>query len=292
MERDLSSVKVSVIVPVYNAEKYVSKCFDSLVNQSLKDIEIIVIDDGSTDKTQEIVKDYANKDGRIKIITQTNQKQGAARNRGLEIAQGEYVTFVDADDWIDGDYLEKMYKAVKKYNVNSAISSMRREKKNRSRWHIKFNEEKLCYGLNEILEAINLHLEAGGRLYKFSEIKDLRFAENSYWEDGFYTIQALYKEKSLIIVPDVVYHYFSNPGSTIKKKQTIKSIKDLITARMNIINFAEEKGIKLLNKVIYKERRGLFTIKHFKHRKDYYFGGIKIFSREKVFNEEDLKLCE
>ena len=111
MEND--SILVSVIIPAYNVEKYIAKCLDSLINQSLKDIEIIIIDDGSTDKTPFIIKDYANQDKRIKVIAQTNQKQGAARNRGLEAASGEYIGFVDADDWVDLNYFEKLYETAK-----------------------------------------------------------------------------------------------------------------------------------------------------------------------------------
>ena len=108
--------KVSVIVPAFNVEKYISKCLLSLLNQTLKDIEIVVINDGSTDKTLEIVEKFEELDKRIRIINQENQKQGAARNRGMEIATGEYIGFVDSDDWVDLDYFEKLYLAAKKYN--------------------------------------------------------------------------------------------------------------------------------------------------------------------------------
>ena len=100
--------KVSIIIPVYNDEIYVKRCLDSLVNLTLKDIEIIVVDDGSTDNTPAILKEYSKKDARIKIITQENSKQGAARNNGIKNSTGEYISFVDSDDWVDEDYFEKI----------------------------------------------------------------------------------------------------------------------------------------------------------------------------------------
>lgn len=101
--------KVSVIVAVYNAEKYISKCMDSIVGQTLKDIEIICVDDGSTDETPKILKEYSRIDERICVITQKNQGAGAARNAGLRKAKGEYLSFLDADDFFEPDMLENAY---------------------------------------------------------------------------------------------------------------------------------------------------------------------------------------
>ena len=93
--------KVSVIIPVYNVEKYLRECLDSVVNQTLKDIQIILIDDGSTDSSLGICKEYAQKDNRIKIIEQKNQGAGAARNRGMSEAKGDYLYFLDSDDFLE-----------------------------------------------------------------------------------------------------------------------------------------------------------------------------------------------
>lgn len=125
--------KVSIIVPAYNTEKYISKCLESLVNQTLKEIEIILIDDGSKDNTLNIAKSFMEKDSRIKIISQTNQKQGAARNQGMRVAKGEYIGFVDSDDWVDLDYFEKLYNSAKKYDTDIACAGYKRVKKCKSR---------------------------------------------------------------------------------------------------------------------------------------------------------------
>ena len=116
-------IGVSIIVPVYNTEEYLQKCLDSLTNQTLKNIEIICVNDGSTDNSLKILQDNAIKDDRIKIINQENKKQGAARNAGMQIATGEYIGFVDSDDWVDFDFYEKLYSAAKKHNFDIALGT-------------------------------------------------------------------------------------------------------------------------------------------------------------------------
>ena len=106
--------KISVIVPVYNAEQYLRECLESLVNQTLEDLEIICVNDGSTDSSPKILEEYASKDSRIKIFHQENQGVSAARNLGISKVQGEYLVFVDSDDWIELNALEILYKTIDK----------------------------------------------------------------------------------------------------------------------------------------------------------------------------------
>ena len=108
---------VSVIIPVYNVEEYLKEALESVVNQSLKDIEIIIINDGSTDKSLRIIKGYATKDKRIKIINQKNQGQSIARNSGIENAKGKYIYFMDSDDYIALETLEVCYKKCEEYEL-------------------------------------------------------------------------------------------------------------------------------------------------------------------------------
>lgn len=283
MEKGL--ILVSVIIPAYNTEKYISKCLNSLVSQSLKDIEIIVIDDGSTDKTPDIIKEYANKDNRIRVITQTNQKQGAARNRGLEIAQGEYVTFVDADDWVSEEYLENMYNAILQNKVNMAAASMTRDKTDKIKPHLNLKEKAVYNNAAEIIKAIDNHYETAGKLYKRELIKDLKFQEGVYYEDGGYTIRAIYACASAVTVPEAVYHYVSNPHSTVKQRTGGNLLRDKVTTSLDLINFAEEHNIKIKDWVIYKERHFLWAIKHYKYYKDYYIFWIKILRVNQEFDD-------
>ncbi len=116
--------KVSIIVPVYNVENYLNRCLDSLINQSFDDIEIICINDGSTDRSLEILKDYEKKDNRVKIINKENSGVSNCRNKGIKVSNGEYIVFVDSDDWIDIDTYEIMMDNIIKYNADIAVSNI------------------------------------------------------------------------------------------------------------------------------------------------------------------------
>ena len=112
---------ISVIVPVYNAEKYLKKCLDSLVNQSYKDLEIILVNDGSQDGSEKICKDYEEKDSRIILINKNNGGPSSARNLGIEKANGEYLSFIDSDDYLALDFYEKLEKSITKNNADIAF---------------------------------------------------------------------------------------------------------------------------------------------------------------------------
>lgn len=114
-------VQVSVIIPVYNAEKYLSKCLESVMSQTLQEIEIICVDDGSSDRSLEILKECQEKDGRIKVIAQQNAGAGAARNRGLREASGEYLSFLDADDFFESDMLAEAFETAEKYQADFVV---------------------------------------------------------------------------------------------------------------------------------------------------------------------------
>ncbi|WP_432204677.1 glycosyltransferase family 2 protein [Cetobacterium somerae] len=120
-------IKVSVIVPAYNVEKYIGKCLDSLINQTLKEIEIIVVNDGSTDSTEDIIEIYSRKDSRIKYINQENMGSSQARNRGLKEASGKYVGYVDSDDYVELNYYEDMFCCGEKNKLDIVISNFIKE---------------------------------------------------------------------------------------------------------------------------------------------------------------------
>ena len=120
----MTNPKISVILSAYNEEKFISKAIESVVNQTLKDIEIIIINDGSTDNTLDIINSFAEKDNRIVVIDQQNIGLGASRNKGMKIAQGEYVTFLDADDWFTEDAFEIAYNEAKAKDTDITMYQM------------------------------------------------------------------------------------------------------------------------------------------------------------------------
>ncbi|UJF15261.1 glycosyltransferase [Jeotgalibaca sp. MA1X17-3] len=121
-------IKVSIIVPVYNVEKYLKKSIESLMNQTLKDIEIILVNDGSTDNSLFICKQYEKKDFRIKVIDKNNGGVSSARNIGIELASGQYIGFIDPDDWIEPEMYEKMYSKIEKTKSDVCICNYIKEK--------------------------------------------------------------------------------------------------------------------------------------------------------------------
>ena len=120
----MKEVKLSIIVPVYNTEKYIVNCLDSLVNQNLEEIEIICVNDGSTDRSLEILERYAGEDERIRIITKENDGLGAARNTGIDAAQGKYIGFVDSDDFADPNLFRLLVKAAESADADVAIGNV------------------------------------------------------------------------------------------------------------------------------------------------------------------------
>lgn len=123
---------ITVIIPVYNSEKYIEKCLTSVTNQIYKNLEIIVVDDGSSDNSIDIIKNYAKKDNRIKIFSQENQGLSAARNVGLDLATGEYIVFLDSDDWLELDALSVAYEILTENNAEVVIWSYVREYNSKS----------------------------------------------------------------------------------------------------------------------------------------------------------------
>ena len=114
--------KISIIIPIYNSEQYLASCLDSVINQTIRDIEIICVNDGSTDNSAKIIEEYAHKDNRVKVLHKENGGQTSSRRAGLELATSEYIGFVDSDDWIDSDMYERMLSVAEQYQTDMVSS--------------------------------------------------------------------------------------------------------------------------------------------------------------------------
>jgi glycosyltransferase involved in cell wall biosynthesis len=246
-------VKVSIIVPVYNAEKYLKKCLDSIVNQTLKDIEIICIDDGSTDNSLVIINDYAQRDFRVKVLHQENAKQGAARNRGMKIACGEYIGFIDSDDWIDLDYFEKLYNTAKKYDSDIALATnVRIGGRKRTKKRLQIVEEKYVTELQEKFDITYVCKNPcpTNKIYRRSmlECNSIVWAEGCYCEDKLFVTQAVYFANGVVAVPSINYYYFRNPNSTVNSIQTNKHKLDKNNANLDVLEFLKNKHANVRDK--------------------------------------------
>lgn len=246
---------VSVIVPVYNTEGFLQKCLDSLTNQTLEDIEIICVNDGSTDNSLKILEDNAIRDDRIKIINQKNKKQGAARNAGMKIATGEYIGFVDSDDWVDLDFYEKLYNAATRHNFDIALGTNIRVKKNVNKKRLNITEEKEYKTVQEKFD-INIQWKnpcPTNKIYKRELFisRNIQWPEGVYCEDRIFTLKAVYFANGVVTVPNVNYYYFDNPKSTVnsRKTQHLKKLKiDKNNANREVLNFLKEHKVEIRDK--------------------------------------------
>lgn len=255
---------VSIIVPAYNVEKYIERCLFSLVKQSLKNIEIIVIDDGSEDMTPDIINVFGSMDSRIKVIHQNNQGLSAARNKGIDLSRGEYIAFVDSDDCVDDDFIEKLYIAITQNNSDIAASTIVRKRKYSQKYRVHYKEEKIYSTLKEKLDICRIPVccYVWNKLYKASLVKTHKFAEGVYYEDVLWTPAILKDSDKLVTVPNTNYYYWVNKGSVVKKAQSPQKQKNAYNAKKYIINFYKENGIELSEKAknITKSIKYLFGI--------------------------------
>ena len=246
--------KVSIIIPIYNAQKYLEKCIKSAVNQTLKEIEVICINNGSSDIEQNILKEYSRKKKKKKIINfEINQGYGKAVNEGIKSAQGEYISILESDDFVDSNMMEFLYNKAKENDVDIIKSA-----------YIAFNEysEKLylndldidenkVFKINEYPEFFSKHPSIWTCLYKRSFLisNDICFieAEDTGWVDNHFSVKSLLMAKKIQYVKDAFYHYRvdqQDSSSTLREGLVLP-----YKASLQVHNFLNEKGIE--NKGIY-----------------------------------------
>ncbi len=278
--------KVSIIVPVYNVEKYLSKCLDSIVNQTLKDIEIICINDGSVDNSQSVLEAYAKKDTRIKVINQKNLGLSCARNKGIDIAQGEYIGFVDSDDWIDLEFYEELYNNAINTQSDIAASSILRKRLITQKSRVLYKKSTIASDLQEKMDICKIPkcCYVWNKIYKKELIRDNLFAENKFFEDVLWLPEIIKKSNKIVTVPKIKYYYRANKNSIVKKVQTPEKQLDSYYAKKSVIKFYEDNNLKLDKKYlkITKSIKYLFNFPIIKTKemnsveRDYLFGSILI----------------
>ena len=282
--------KVSIIIPAYNSQKYIFKCLLSLTCQTLKEIEIIVINDGSIDNTPLITTEFIDNDTRIKIISQVNKKQGGARNTGLRVATGEYISFVDSDDWLDLDYIEKLYSTAKKHDADIITTNLCKHKNFFNKYNVKYNKENIA---TTTKDKINLCKDRKDRffyvinkLYKKSFLDKIKieFPENRYFEDVIFSTKTIFYANKIVSCPSTKYHYNENPSSTINSgKNSKKKQLDKKVAYQELHEFAKENSIKLPESLKYSEK---YWIGIFKLYKNSYKTKILLFGIIPIYIEE------
>lgn len=248
--------KISVIIPMYNTSKYLQNCLYSVVNQTYKNLEIILVNDGSTDNSKTIVKKYAEKDPRIKIINQKNQGLSVARNTGIEKSTGTYITFVDSDDEIDLDMIEKMLTTIQANKTDIAVCSFKETYPNGKITHFgqkyitrNYNTEN---ALKAMLKEQGFMVSATMKLFPKEYFKNIEFPIGKLHEDVSTTYKLIMQANSISYLQDELYTYCHHSNSITSKKFDNRKL-DLITLTDEMCNDIDKKYPKLKN--VTKERR-------------------------------------
>ena len=247
-----SNLKVSVIIPVYNTEKYLRECLDSVVNQTLKDIEIICVDDGSTDSSLEILQEYKTKDNRIKVLTQPNSGSGPARNNGIMSATGEYVAFMDADDYYpDNAILSKLYLAAIEHKAvicGGSFSSLltdgtiRTEYDSKMYWgyvfhkngEIQYEDYQFDYGYHRFIYERELLIQ-----------NSILFPPYLRFQDPPFFVKAMITARSFFAISDITYRYRKSTAAGSITSNKLK-VRDSIYGYTDVLNLAKENNLQKL----------------------------------------------
>lgn len=209
-------MKLSIIVPVYNAEKYLSRCLDSIINQTFKDFELLIVNDGSTDNSKDIINEYVNNDIRVKAFHVNNGGVSKARNIGINNASGDYIAFVDSDDYIKPNMYEKLIDVLNKHNVEIVTSNLLingKEIKNNIKPNIVYTKKRVY---EEVLPLFTYDNSIGTYEFKnkiiikeLLEKNNIRFNEGfSYQEDLMFMIEMFFNANSLYYIDEVFYEYY------------------------------------------------------------------------------------
>lgn len=239
---------ISIIIPVYKVEKYLEKCIQSVINQTYENLQIILVDDGSPDNCGKICDEYAKKDHRIEVIHKSNGGLSDARNKGLEIAKGEYIGFVDSDDYIESDMYEVLYNLLKQYNVDVSIcnfytvSQGKIAIKNADNGIKEYNRIEI---LKEILLDNNIQSYAWNKLYKKELFNEIKYPVGKKYEDIGTTFYLLEKCNKVVVTGKPEYYYINRQGSIVNNvtESTITDYIELIMQRYDYI----EENIKELS---------------------------------------------
>ncbi len=234
---------ISVIVPVYNGEVYIEECIDSIIKQSYKDLEIIILNDGSKDSTDSICKEFANRDGRINYIDQPNIGVSKTREKGIKIAKGEYIMFVDADDYLDETCIETLYEAMQRHNADvAACSVVDLEYGKATKKHLYENEVITDRNrlLGDFFKYKRYICTLWGKLYKKSLFERLVFPEMKYGEDSYIVNQVFHKADAVVLSSNVGYFYRIISSSATNTLSDYKKNLDLMKLAQMIYHMCKD----------------------------------------------------
>lgn len=242
---------VSVIVPVYNVEPYIKRCLDSISRQTYRNLEIIVVDDGSKDKSAMICKECADADSRIKLIEKENEGAGYARNTGMNIANGEYIFFVDSDDYIMPNCVERLLAVALAENADIVKCSYLEGCEDNYNV-IPTTKAYKTYSNISAFRNREMNIAVHGKLYKKAVVGNIRYPKETTFDDEFFTYKLIYNAPKIIILDEAYYYYYVNPNSIMRAKKKVMPLQ-YIRAYEERIAFFNDRAEPELVGISHKE---------------------------------------
>lgn len=246
---------ISVIVAIYNVEEYLPKCIESILNQTYKNIELILVIDGSPDNSLNICNQYAEKDGRIKVIEKENGGQATARNKALDIAMGDYIGFIDGDDWIEPEMYQTLYEVASNESADVVQCGWYKVDPDGRKVCPYPNEYKKVLSSDEALESLidfpefPLNTSVCSKLFKSEVAQHFRFSPVRAYEDDEYIFKTVSYANKIVCLNTPLYDYLNRENSTMTAKFNMNKIA-LVTIQKNICDYLRMRYPKGLPKVL------------------------------------------
>lgn len=249
---------ISVVIPAYNAGKYIEKCIQSIISQDFKDMEIIIINDGSTDNTKEICEKYVKMDSRIKLTTTENRGAGSARNTGISKAQGTFIALIDADDYICEGYFSRLYKMITETNADIAEGHYKRVRSYDEEVFTNTGEQKELTNMEKLLvlygedegEYINSVIVTN-KLYRKELFENAKFPVNRIIDDEFIMYKLIYNSKKVVSTLDIMYAYVQSEESIMRASFKERRAHDTLDVYDEVYDFFKDKNNdELIQKIL------------------------------------------
>lgn len=248
--------KISVIIPVYNVEKFLSRCLDSVLDQTFKDFEVVCINDGSTDRSEEILQEYAKKDQRIKVFTQNNQGAAVARNKALQYASGDFVFFLDSDDMIHRQAFSLLVSLAEDSNaelvsfdqLDCTFEDVKKQSLHKLSMNINENDTKITdnvFYLGTHKGEFITHFTVTSKFCKKDLLNGISFIPKNQFEDLAYSYAILAKNPRTVILKKILYYYIINPNGVFHQRSRVKQINDYSIILEYIYNIFENDTAKI-----------------------------------------------
>ncbi len=249
---------VSIVIPVYNVEQYLTKCLETIVHQTYKNIEIVIVNDGSVDRSEEIILKFQDMDKRIKYLKKANGGLSSARNAGIKICTGEFISFVDSDDWVDRDFIRVLMDAIRQDESQIAICNMTyiyKDGEIKKRTPVIETRKAVSNldALEDLFYARKFKFHAVNKLYAIDLFrnKNIEYPEGKIYEDVFTTYKLFYEAKKVSYVNSFLYFYLQNREGSILQTKFSEKRFGIFEALKNIKCFLEENKIDLNDSFIH-----------------------------------------